>query len=329
MGFILVTGGAGYIGSHVVKDLLQKNFKVVVLDNFSRGHKEAILTPFFEKVDLRDRVELRKVFEKYDIDAVMHFAALSTVGDSMKDPGKYYENNILGGLNLLEMMKDFGVRYFIFSSTAAVYGEPKVIPIPEEHPKNPTNVYGSSKLMFEDILKWYDNIYGIKYVSLRYFNAAGADLEGEIGEDHRPETHLIPIVLQTALGHREFVEIYGVDYPTSDGTCIRDYIHVLDLSEAHILALEALFEGMESKVYNLGNERGYSVREVINIAEKVVGKKIPVREGPRRAGDPAVLIASSEKIKKELNWTPKYNDLEFIIQTAWNWLKKHPFGYSE
>ncbi|ACI18430.1 UDP-glucose 4-epimerase GalE [Dictyoglomus thermophilum] len=329
MGVILVTGGAGYIGSHVVKELLKKGYKVVVLDNLQKGHKKAVLTPYFENVDLKEKNLLKGVFEKYEIDAIMHFAALSTVGESMREPFKYYENNILGGLNLLELMKDHNIKYFIFSSTAAVYGEPQVIPIPEDHPKNPTNVYGSSKLMFEEILNWYDRIYGIKYVSLRYFNAAGADPEGELGEDHRPETHLIPIVLKTALGQREYVEIYGTDYPTPDGTCIRDYIHVVDLAEAHILALEALFDGMSSEIFNLGNERGYSVREVISIAEKVVGQKIPVKEGQRRPGDPAVLIASSNKIKKNLKWKPKFNDLETMISTAWNWMKKHPFGYSE
>ncbi|MGC9002633.1 MAG: UDP-glucose 4-epimerase GalE [Dictyoglomus sp.] len=329
MGFILVTGGAGYIGSHVVKELLRRNYKVVVLDNLHKGHKKAVLTPYFEIVDLKKMDSLREVFEKYDIDAVMHFAALSTVAESMKEPFKYYENNILGGLNLLELMREYNIKYFIFSSTAAVYGEPQVVPIPEDHPKNPTNVYGSSKLMFEEILSWYDEIYKLRYVSLRYFNAAGADLEGELGEDHRPETHLIPIVLKTALGQREYIEIYGTDYPTLDGTCIRDYIHVVDLAEAHILALEALFDGMRSEVFNLGNERGYSVREVINIAEKVVGQKIPIKEGQRRLGDPAILIASSNKIKKVLKWQPKFNDLEIMISSAWNWMKKHPFGYSE
>jgi len=293
MGFILVTGGAGYIGSHVVKELLRRNYKVVVLDNLHKGHKKAVLTPYFEIVDLKKMDSLREVFEKYDIDAVMHFAALSTVAESMKEPFKYYENNILGGLNLLELMREYNIKYFIFSSTAAVYGEPQVVPIPEDHPKNPTNVYG------------------------------------ELGEDHRPETHLIPIVLKTALGQREYIEIYGTDYPTPDGTCIRDYIHVVDLAEAHILALEALFDGMRSEVFNLGNERGYSVREVINIAEKVVGQKIPIKEGQRRLGDPAILIASSNKIKKVLKWQPKFNDLEIMISSAWNWMKKHPFGYSE
>ncbi len=329
MGYILVTGGAGYIGSHVVKELLKRNYKVVVVDNLYKGHKKAVLTPYFESVDLKKMDSLREVFEKYDIDAIMHFAALSTVAESMKEPFKYYENNIIGGLNLLELMREYSIKYFIFSSTAAVYGEPKVVPIPEEHPKNPTNVYGSSKLMFEEILRWYDEIYGIRYVSLRYFNAAGADPEGELGEDHRPETHLIPIVLKTALGQREYIEIYGTDYPTPDGTCIRDYIHVVDLAEAHILALEALFDGMHSEVFNLGNERGYSVREVINIAEKVVGQEIPVKEGQRRPGDPAILIASSNKIKKVLKWQPKFNDLEIMISSTWNWMKKHPFGYSE
>jgi UDP-glucose 4-epimerase len=329
MGYILVTGGAGYIGSHVVKDLLKRGYKVVVLDNLEKGHKKAILSKYFESIDLKDKEKVKQVFNKYKIDAVMHFAALSTVGESMQNPGKYYENNILGGLNLLESMKDFEVKYFIFSSTAAVYGEPKIIPIPEEHPKNPTNVYGSSKLMFEEILNWYDKLFGIKYISLRYFNAAGADMEGELGEDHRPETHLIPIVLKTALKQREYVEIYGTDYPTPDGTCIRDYIHVSDLSKAHILALEALLNGMNSEVFNLGNSRGYSVKEVIKTAENVVGEKIPIKEAPRRPGDPAILIASSDKIKKELQWQPNFPDLETMILSAWNWMKNHPFGYSE
>ncbi|HOJ92240.1 MAG TPA: UDP-glucose 4-epimerase GalE [Dictyoglomaceae bacterium] len=329
MDVILVTGGAGYIGSHVVKDLIKKNYNVLIIDNLEKGHREAVLSPYFEDIDLRDKDRVREVFEKYAIKAVMHFAALSTVGESMKYPAKYYENNILGGLHLLENMKDFGVKYFIFSSTAAIYGEPRITPIPEEHPKNPTNVYGSSKLMFEEILNWFDRIHGIRYISLRYFNAAGADMEGELGEDHRPETHLIPIVLKTALGQKDYVEIYGTDYLTPDGTCIRDYIHVSDLSQAHILALESLFNGKNSDVYNLGNSHGYSVREVIKTAEKIIGREIATKEGPRRAGDPAVLIASSEKIKKDLRWEPKYTDLETMIKSAWNWMKNHPFGYSK
>ncbi|MGB9857210.1 MAG: UDP-glucose 4-epimerase GalE [Dictyoglomaceae bacterium] len=324
---ILVTGGAGYIGSHVVKDLIKKGYEVIVIDNLEKGHKSAVKSQHFYQIDLKNKEKLDELFKSFKIKGILHFAASSLVGESMINPGKYYENNILGGLNLLECMIKNNVDIFIFSSTAAVYGEPKIIPIPEDHPTVPTNVYGSSKLMFEEILKWYSRIFGIRYISLRYFNAAGCDIEGELGEDHRPETHLIPLVLKTALGQREYVEIYGIDYPTPDGTCIRDYIHISDLSSAHILALEALLLGKDSEVYNLGNSKGFSVREVIKTAEKVVGKKIPVKEGPKRPGDPAVLIASSEKIKRDLGWDPKYTDLEDIIESAWKWFKKHPNGY--
>ncbi len=326
---LLITGGAGYIGSHVVKDLIRKGYDVVVVDNLEKGHRSAVKSENFYNVDLKDKESLEEVFENFKIKGVLHFAASSLVGESMVNPGKYFKNNILGGLNLLECMVKYNIKFFIFSSTAAVYGEPQVIPIPEDHPTNPTNVYGSSKLMFEKILEWYDRIFGIRYISLRYFNAAGCDPEGELGEDHNPETHLIPIILKTALGQRSYVEIYGTDYPTPDGTCIRDYIHISDLSSAHILALEALLSGKESTIYNLGNSRGFSVREVIKSAEKVVGKKIPVKEGERRAGDPAVLIASSEKIKKELGWNPKYTNLEEIIESHWKWLKKFPNGYPD
>ncbi|PMQ02510.1 MAG: UDP-glucose 4-epimerase GalE [Dictyoglomus sp. NZ13-RE01] len=326
---ILVTGGAGYIGSHVVKDLLKRGYQVIVIDNLEKGHRSAVKTPYFYNIDLRDKKKLADFFSSNKIIGVLHFAAASLVGESMTNPYKYFENNILGGLNLLDCMVRNDVKYIIFSSTAAVYGEPIEIPIKEDHPTVPTSVYGASKLMFEDILKWYDRIYGVKFISLRYFNAAGADPEGELGEDHNPETHLIPLILKTALGLREYIEIYGTDYPTPDGTCIRDYIHISDLSYAHILALEALFNGKSSDYYNLGNSRGFSVKEVIRIAEKVVGRNIPVKEGPRRPGDPAVLIASSEKIKKDLGWEPKYKELEDIIKTAWNWFKNHPNGYSD
>lgn len=326
---ILVSGGAGYIGSHVVKDLIKKGYDVIVIDNLEKGHKSAVKSNHFYKVDLRDKKSLEEIFENFKIKGVLHFAAASLVGESMVNPGKYYENNILGGLNLLECMVKYNVNIFIFSSTAGVYGEPKIIPIPEEHPTIPTNVYGSSKLMFEEILKWYNKIFGVRYISLRYFNAAGCDLEGDLGEDHRPETHLIPLVLKTALGQRDYVEIYGTDYPTPDGTCIRDYIHISDLSSAHILALEALLAGKDSDIYNLGNSQGFSVREVIRTAEKVVGRKIPVKEVGRRPGDPAILIASSEKIKKDLGWNPKYTDLEDIIRSAWKWFKNHPNGYED
>jgi UDP-glucose 4-epimerase len=326
---ILVTGGAGYIGSHVVKDLIKKGFEVIVIDNLEKGHKSAVKSHYFYKVDLKDKEKLEELFKSFKIKGILHFAAASLVGESMINPGKYYENNILGGLNLLECMIKYNIDIFIFSSTAAVYGEPKIIPIPEDHPTIPTNVYGSSKLMFEDILKWYSKIYGIRYISLRYFNAAGCDIDGELGEDHKPETHLIPLVIKTALGQMRYVEIYGTDYPTPDGTCIRDYIHISDLSLAHILALEALLSGKVSDIYNLGNSQGFSVREVIKTAEKVIGKKIPIKEVGRRIGDPAVLIASSNKIKKDLGWNPKYSDLEFIIKSAWNWFEKNPNGYPD
>ncbi|MCS7201626.1 MAG: UDP-glucose 4-epimerase GalE [Dictyoglomus sp.] len=326
---LLVTGGAGYIGSHVVKDLIKKGYDVIVIDNLEKGHRSAVKSKYFYKIDLKDKDSLEKIFESFNIKGILHFAAASLVGESMTNPGKYFENNILGGLNLLECMVKYDVKFLIFSSTAAVYGEPKVIPIPEDHPTIPTNVYGSSKLMFEEILKWYEKIFGIKYMSLRYFNAAGCDPEGELGEDHNPETHLIPLILKTALGQRNYVEIYGTDYPTPDGTCIRDYIHISDLSFAHILALEALLSGESSNIYNLGNSRGFSVREVIKTAEKVVGERIPVKEVGRRAGDPAILIASSEKIKKDLGWNPQYSDLEKIIESHWKWLKNHPNGYPD
>ncbi len=326
---LLVTGGAGYIGSHVVKDLVRKGYDVVVVDNLEKGHRSAVKSQNFYKIDLKNKESLEKIFENFKIKGILHFAASSLVGESMVNPGKYFKNNILGGLNLLECMVKYNVKFFIFSSTAAVYGEPQIIPIPEDHPTNPTNVYGSSKLMFEKILEWYDKIFDIRYISLRYFNAAGCDPEGELGEDHNPETHLIPIILKTALGQRSHVEIYGTDYPTPDGTCIRDYIHISDLSSAHILALEALLSGRESTIYNLGNSKGFSVREVIKSSEKVVGGKIPVKEGERRSGDPAVLIASSEKIKKELGWNPKYTNLEEIIESHWKWLERYPNGYPD
>ncbi|MCX7845402.1 MAG: UDP-glucose 4-epimerase GalE [Dictyoglomaceae bacterium] len=326
---LLVTGGAGYIGSHVVKDLIKKGYDVIVIDNLEKGHRSAVKSKYFYKVDLKDKDSLEEIFESFKINGVLHFAAASLVGESMANPGKYFENNILGGLNLLDCMVKYDIKFLIFSSTAAVYGEPKIIPIPEDHPTIPTNVYGSSKLMFEEILKWYEKIFGIKYISLRYFNAAGCDPEGELGEDHNPETHLIPLVLKTALGQRDYVEIYGSDYPTPDRTCIRDYIHISDLSSAHILALEALLSGKRSDIYNLGNSRGFSVREVIKTAEKVVGERIPVKEVGRRAGDPAILIASSNKIKKDLGWNPQYSDLEEIIESHWRWLKNHPNGYPD
>ncbi|MFW6036051.1 MAG: UDP-glucose 4-epimerase GalE [Halothermotrichaceae bacterium] len=318
---ILVTGGAGYIGSHVAKRLLEDNNNVVVFDNLIKGHQEAVLGGKFIEGDLADKTLLDKIMREEKIEGVIHLAAHSLVGESMEKPGKYYHNNMCNGLNLLEAMKDNNINYIVFSSTAAVYGEPKEVPIQEDHPTNPTNTYGETKLIFENIMARYDQLTNLKYVSLRYFNAAGADPEGQIGEAHDPETHLIPIVLQKALGERENLYIFGDDYPTKDGSCVRDYIHVNDLADAHILAIRALADGMNSRIYNLGNGEGYSVKEVIDTTSEVVGKKINAEIGDRRAGDPAVLVASSDKIRKELGWIPKYPDLKTIIKTAWNWHK--------
>lgn len=322
---ILVTGGAGYIGSHVLKILLKAEHNVVTIDNLQKGHKEAVTGGEFIKGDLADRDLLNKIISENDIEAVIHLAADSLVGESMEDPGKYYQNNVANGLNLLEAVVNNNVQYIVFSSTAAVYGEPKKIPIRENHPTNPTNTYGESKLFFEKILKRYNDIYNLKYISLRYFNAAGADLDTEIGEAHNPETHLIPLVLQAALGIRDKIYIFGDDYSTRDGSCIRDYIHVNDLADAHLLAVEALLAGNESSIYNLGNGEGYSVKEVIDTVKEVTGRDFKVEVSKRRDGDPAVLIASSEKIIDELNWQPKYPELEKIISTAWNWHKSGGF----
>ncbi len=322
---ILVTGGAGYIGSHVLKRLLEAGHDTVTLDNLSKGHKEAVLGGKFIEGDIGDKELLDSIFTEHDIEGVIHLAADSLVGESMEDPGKYYHNNVAKALNLLEAVVENNVNYFVFSSTAAVYGEPEAVPIVEEHPTNPENVYGESKLFFEKILKRYDEIHGLKYISLRYFNAAGADPEGKIGEAHDPETHLIPIVLQTALGIRDKIYIYGDDYPTKDGSCVRDYIHVNDLADAHLLAVEALADGKNSDIYNLGCGDGYSVKEVIETAKKVTQKDFEVEVSERRAGDPAVLIAGSEKIKDHLGWQPEYQDLEKIISTAWKWHKSGGF----
>lgn len=319
---ILVTGGAGYIGSHVVKNLLSNNLDLVTIDNLKKGHKKSLWGGEFIKGDIGDLKLLKKIFDDYDIEAVVHLAADSLVGESMEDPGKYYHNNLDKSIRLLDVMKEFNVDKIVFSSTAAVYGEPEEIPIIEDHPENPTNPYGESKYFFEKVLKRYDDLFDIKYISLRYFNAAGADPSGKIGEDHDPETHLIPLVLDTALGKREKLYIFGTDYQTRDGSCLRDYIHVNDLASAHFLALEALLNKKGSSIYNLGNGKGYTVREVIETARKVTKKDIPVEESKRRPGDPAVLIASSEKIQKELGWQPKFPELETIIQTAWNWHQK-------
>ena len=326
---ILVTGGAGYIGSHTVAELLDHNEEVVVVDSLYKGHKDAVLGGKFYIGDLRDDEFLTKVFKENDIEAVIHFAADSLVGESVVEPLKYYNNNVVSTLRLLTKMNEFGVKKIVFSSTAATYGEPKNIPILEGDPTVPTNPYGETKLAVEKALKWADNAYGIKHVILRYFNAAGAHISGKIGEDHNPESHLIPIILQVARKQREHIAIFGDDYNTPDGTCIRDYIHVTDLSDAHVCALKKLREGADSGIYNLGNGAGFSVKEVIEIARQVTGDPIKAVVAPRRPGDPAVLIASSERAQKELNWKPKYNSLETIIETAWNWHKNHPNGYND
>ncbi|ADQ07481.1 UDP-glucose 4-epimerase [Caldicellulosiruptor hydrothermalis 108] len=326
---ILVTGGAGYIGSHMVWLLLEKGYDVVVIDNLEKGHKKAVLGGKFYCGDLKDKEFLEKVFAENDISAVIHFAASSLVGESVQNPIKYYYNNVYGTLNLVDTMIKHNVKKLVFSSTAAVYGEPENIPILEEDKTQPTNPYGETKLAIEKMLKWMDIAYGLKFVSLRYFNVAGSHPDGIIGEDHNPETHLIPIVLQTALGIREKVIVYGNDYNTKDGTCIRDYIHVVDLCDAHLKAMEYLEKYDKSGIFNLGNGMGFSVMEVIEKASEVVGKKIPYEIGPRRAGDPSILVASSQKAQKLLGWQQKYNSLDIIISTAWKWHSKHPHGYEE
>lgn len=326
---ILVCGGAGYIGSHMVAYLREHGEEVVILDNLQKGHKGAVQATGGKLYigDLRDRKILDKVFTENNIDSVIDFAADSLVGESVTNPLKYFQNNIGSTLCLLEAMKDYNVKYIVFSSTAATYGEPENIPIIELDKTYPTNPYGESKLAVEKILKWCDNAYGIRYTALRYFNAAGAHVSGKIGEDHDPETHLIPIILQAALGKREKIMIFGDDYDTEDGSCIRDYIHVTDLASAHLLALKRLKEGGESRIYNLGNGKGFSVKEVIEVARKVTGKEIKADIAPRRAGDPAVLVASSQKAKDELGWKPRYDSLETIIESAWNWHKNNISGY--
>ena len=323
---ILVVGGAGYIGSITARRLLASGHDVVVLDNLSRGHKEAVSAGAeFVQGDLGDTNIVSTIFNKHKIDAVMHFAALSLVGESCQQPAAYYENNVVKGLSLLNSMRNHGVDKFIFSSTAAVFGEPAVSPILENFPLAPTNPYGDTKLAFEKALLWYSQAYGLKYVALRYFNAAGAD--GDLGEDHEPETHLIPVVLQVARGKREKVTVFGDDYKTADGTPIRDYIHVKDLASAHVLAVEYLAAGGSCDVFNLGSGNGYSVKEIIEATRRVTNHPIPVQIGPRRPGDPPVLIASSEKIQRILGWKPQHAAIETIIGDAWAWHQKHPSGY--
>lgn len=327
---ILVLGGAGYIGSHAAYQLIDQDFDVVVVDNLQTGHRKAVhpKATFFEG-DIRNRDFLRNVFTEKTIDAVIHFAANSLVGESMEKPLQYFDNNVYGTQVLLEVMNEFSVKHIVFSSTAATYGEPEKTPIDETMPTNPTNTYGETKLIMEKMMKWCEKAFELKYVSLRYFNVAGAREGGHIGEDHTPETHLIPVVLQTALGQREKMTVFGDDYDTEDGTCIRDYVHIEDLIAAHLLALRYLQNGGESNVFNLGSNQGFSVKEIIDTAREVTKHPIPSVIGTRRAGDPSILIASSEKAKKILGWNPKHTSIQKIIQDAWNWHSKHPEGYGK
>ena len=327
---ILVLGGAGYIGSHAVDQLINKGYEVIVVDNLLTGHKAAVHPDArFYEGDIRDKTFLKSLFEKETIEGGLHFAASSLVGESVEKPLKYFNNNVYGMQVLLEVMHEFDVKNIVFSSTAATYGEPKEFPITESTPTNPKNPYGESKLMMEKMMKWCDNAYGMRYVALRYFNVAGAKSDASIGEDHTPETHLVPIILQVALGQRESLAIYGDDYDTPDGTCVRDYVQVEDLIAAHILALEYLKAGNESNFFNLGSNQGYSVQEMLEAAREVTGKEIPAKIAPRRAGDPSRLVASSAKAQAILGWKPKFTDVKEIIKTAWEWHVSHPNGYKE
>lgn len=326
---ILVTGGAGYIGSHTVAELLEQGKEVVVIDNLQTGHKDALLGGKLYEGDLRDKELLKRLFAENEIEAVIHFAANSLVGESMKDPVKYFDNNVYGTLCLLEAMDKANVRKIVFSSTAATYGEPEKVPIEESDPTHPTNVYGETKLTMERMMAWFDQVLGIKYVALRYFNAAGAHASGRIGEDHDPETHLVPLILQAALGQRDSIKIFGDDYNTPDGTCIRDYIHVSDLADAHLRAVEYLLGGGDSDVFNLGSGQGFSVKEMIEAVREVTGRDFPIQVTPRRAGDPAVLVASSDKARSVLGWKPSRDNLQDIIGSAWGWHSNHPEGYND
>jgi len=327
---ILVLGGAGYVGSHAVYQLIDQGYSVVVIDNLQTGHEEAVHPKAnLYKGDIRSREFMRSVFEKESIEAIMHFAANSLVGESMIEPLKYFDNNVYGTQVVLEMMKEFAVKHIVFSSTAAVYGEQKVVPITEEAAAIPTNTYGETKLAMEKMMSWCEKAFDLNFVSLRYFNVASARSDGQIGEDHNPETHLIPVVLEAALGKRPAVTIFGEDYDTADGTCVRDYIHVEDLIDAHILALRYLQNGGESNIFNLGSSQGFSVKEIVETAKEVTGIDIPVKIGERRSGDPSTLIASSEKAKKVLGWNPTRTSIHQIISNAWNWHQHHPNGYQK
>ncbi len=327
---ILVCGGAGYIGSHAVHALVEKGEQVVIVDNLQTGHRGALnpAAKFYEG-DIRDAAVLDKIFTENKIEAVIHFAANSLVGESMEKPLLYFNNNVYGMQVLLEAMVRHGVDKIVFSSTAATYGEPKRVPIHEDDETCPTNTYGETKLTMEKMMKWVSRANGVRYVSLRYFNAAGALPDGSIGEDHATETHLIPLILQVPTGRRDHITVFGDDYPTPDGTCLRDYIHVVDLADAHVLALEYLRKGGASDIFNLGNGQGFSVKEMIAAAEKATGRSIKVEIGARRAGDPAQLIASSEKARTVLGWKPQFTDVEQVIGTAWKWHESHPHGYED
>lgn len=328
---VLVLGGAGYIGSHTVDRLVEAGKDVVVVDSLVTGHLAAVRKEAkFYQGDLADKDFMRKVFtENPDIDAVIHFAAFSLVAESMKDPLKYFDNNTAGMVKLLEVMNEFDIKYIVFSSTAATYGIPEKMPIYEDDPQLPINPYGESKLMMEKIMRWADEAYGIKFVALRYFNVAGAKPDGSIGEDHHPETHLLPIVLQVAMGEREKLQIFGDDYNTPDGTNVRDYVHPFDLADAHILAVDYLRNGNESSAFNLGSSTGFSNLEIVKAAREVTGKEIPAEIAARRGGDPDTLIAASEKARKVLGWEPEFDDIHKIIETAWKWHTTHPQGYND
>lgn len=322
---ILVTGAAGYIGSVCTETLIERGHSVIALDDLSEGHKEAVdPRAAFCRVNLHDSESLDAVFRSHKIDAVMHFAAVCLVEESVREPGKYYRTNVAAGINLVDAMVRHDVRKLIFSSTAATYGEPKSTPISEEHPTNPVNPYGASKLLFERVLADFRQSSGLDYVTMRYFNAAGAS--SNFGEDHSPETHIIPILFQVATGERDAFQIYGTDYPTPDGTCVRDYVHIVDIAQAHALAVEHISE-YAGRIYNIGNSQGFSVNEVVQAASRIVGSQIKCRKAPRRSGDPATLVASSDRIRTELRWSPAFSRLETIIQTAWEWKQKHPSGY--
>ena len=319
---ILVVGGAGYIGSHMVKLLLAQGREVCTLDNLSTGFRDAVLGGEFHQIDLADASAVDSLLASHRFDAVMHFASSIVVGESVKDPAKYYRNNVVNTLNLLEAMVRHKVGRFIFSSTAAIFGEPQRVPIDEDHPKQPVNPYGASKWMIERVLADFGHAYGLKSVCLRYFNACGADPEGRIGERHDPETHLIPLLLQVASGRRPNISVFGRDYPTPDGTCIRDYIHIEDLCTAHLLAVDHLVAGGDSRAFNLGNGTGFSVQEVLETVRRVTGHPIPVNDGPRREGDPARLVADSGRVRQAFGWTPRYADLDLIVRHAWAWEQK-------